>query len=131
MVVFDTDLLVGLLRGNEAAIAKIKEMEQLNVKVSTTSITSYELFKGAYLSSNPSKNLLQITNLLQNIDILNFDLEASNFNAKIYYFLKKRGKLTNTMDQMIAAIAMSKNEALMTRNTGHYKNMPNLRIESW
>ena len=131
MVVLDTDLLIGLLRGNESAITKIKEIEEQNTKIFTTSISSYELFRGAYLSSNSSKNMSQVAELLQNTKILDFDLNASNTSAKIYLYLKKRGTLTNVMDQMIAAITISKNKTFVTRNINHYKNIPNLKIENW
>ena len=130
MVVLDTDLLIALLRGNEEAIEKIKYIEEQG-EVYITSITSYELYKGVYLSSNPTKNLIQVNNLLNNIKILYFDLESSKISAKIYSYLKKKGVLTNIMDQMIAAITISKNENLTTRNLKHYTNIPNLRIESW
>ena len=130
MVVLDTDLLIALLRGNEEAIEKIKYIEEQG-EVYITSITSYELYKGVYLSSNPTKNLIQVNNLLNNIKILYFDLESSKISAKIYPYLKKKGVLTNIMDQMIAAIAISKNETLTTKNLKHYKNIPNLRIKSW
>ena len=130
MVVLDTDLLVALLRGNEEAIEKIKNIEEQG-EVCITPITSYELYKGVYLSSNTAKNLIQVNNLLNNIKILYFDLESSKISSKIYSYLKKKGALTNIMDQMIAAIVISKNEALTTRNLRHYKNIPNLRIESW
>ena len=126
MVVLDTDFLVGILRGNEAALSKANEIEKLNQKVAVTSITSYELFKGAYLSSNPTQNLFEVAKLLDNIDVLSFDLEISRISAKIYFNLKKKGLLTNSMDQMIAAITISKNETLITRNVNHYKNIPNL-----
>lgn len=131
MVILDTDLLIGILRSNEEAIDKIKDIEQQNVEIFTTSIISYELYKGVYLSSNPSKNLLQISKLLQNINILNFDIIASDICAKIHSHLKKSGAFTSIMDQMIAAIAISNNETLVTRNTKHYKNIQNLRLEKW
>lgn len=129
MVVLDTDLLVALLRSKEPAIEKVKELQENEVEISITSITSYELYKGVYLSSNPAKNLIQINNLLSNINILHFDLEASRISGKIYSNLKNKGMLTNLMDQMIAAIVISKNERLLTRNAKHYKNIAELKIE--
>ena len=131
MVILDTDLLVGLLKGEESAIEKVKKFECQNSEIFITSITSYELFKGVYLSSNKEKNLLQVERLLNNINILHFDLESSKISAKVYSYLKKKGLLTNLMDQMIAAIAISKNETVITRNAKHYKNIPTLKMESW
>ena len=131
MVILDTDILVGILRENEAALSKAREIENLSLKAGITSITSYELFKGAYLSSNPAKNLLEVTKLLNNIEVLSFDSGVSRISAKIYFHLKKKGLLTNLMDQMIAATAISKNDALITRNVRHYRHIPELKIETW
>lgn len=131
MVIIDTDLLVGFMRGNKEAIEKIKEIENNNTRLFTTSINSYELFKGAYLSSNPTKNLFQIMKLLQNITVIDFDADASQISAKIHAYLKKRGLLIDVMDQMIASTAILRNETLVTRNKKHYQNVPNLKVEVW
>lgn len=131
MVVLDTDLVVALLRGKEAAIEKIRKIEENDLEAYVTSITSYELFKGVYLSSNPAKNLMQVSNLFQNIKILNFEIEASKISARIFSHLKKKGLMTNIMDQMIASIVISHNETLVTRNLKHYEKIPELKIESW
>ena len=131
MVVLDTDLLIALLRGKDTAIDKIRKIEEDDLEIYITSITSYELFKGVYLSSNPSKNLMQVNNLLNHIKILDFDLESSKFSAKIYSYLKKKGLLTNIMDQMIASIVISRNETLVSKNLKHYEKIPQLKMESW
>ncbi len=131
MVIIDTDILVGFLRGNSEAIEKIKEIENSNTKLFTTSINSYEVYKGAYLSSNSTKNLFQVMKLLQNITIIDFDSDASQISAKIHVYLKNKGLPIDLMDQMIASIVISKNEILITRNKKHYKNIPNLKLEIW
>ena len=131
MVVLDTDLLIGLLRGKEEAVEKIRKFEEQGADICTTSITAYELYKGVYLSHNHEKNLSQVDDLLKNIKILHFDLEASKVSARIHTYLRNKGILTNTMDQMIAAIAISKNKTLSTRNLKHYKNIPDLKVEGW
>lgn len=131
MTILDTDLIVGMLRGGEDAIKKINDIGKRDDNLCTTSITSYELLKGAYISSNPEKNVPDVLNFLGNIQILDFDLNASNICAKIYSYLKRKGILTNTMDQMIASISISANKTLITRNTKHYVNIPDLKIERW
>ena len=131
MTVMDTDLIVGMLRGNEDAVKKISHIGERGGNLCTTSITSYELLKGAYISSNSEKNVPDVLNFLGNIQILDFDFNASNICAKIYFYLKRKGISTNTIDQMIASISISNNKTLITRNKNHYANIPELKIEIW
>ena len=131
MVILDTDILVGLLRNNQEAELKIEELEQKGIPVCTTVISSYELFKGVFLSSNPVRNAVSVMELLDSITILHFDFDASKISAKVYSNLKKQGAITNVMDQMIASVAISQNQALITRNTKHYENIRGIAIENW
>ncbi|HLC63347.1 MAG TPA: type II toxin-antitoxin system VapC family toxin [Candidatus Nanoarchaeia archaeon] len=131
MVVLDTDILIGLLRNNGEAVTKIQELEQQYSNRYTTSISSYELLKGAYQSSNPSKGITQVSTMLQSLTILDFDFNSSKISAQIFSYLKKKGVLTSSMDQMIAAIAISQGKILVTRNAKHYQHIPHLKIEEW
>ncbi|MBI4176030.1 MAG: type II toxin-antitoxin system VapC family toxin, partial [Candidatus Aenigmarchaeota archaeon] len=46
MAVLDSDILVGLLRGDAQAKKKIEETIKNNEAIATTTINSFELFKG-------------------------------------------------------------------------------------
>ena len=60
-------------------------------------------------------------------DILPFDDDA----AERFHRLKKAFPNEGTMDLKIAAICMAHDAALLTRNIGHFKAIPGLRVENW
>ena len=70
MVCLDTDILVGLLKGDGKAIDLINKLQSRGNSLKTTIITAYELLKGAATSSKPQENLKIVRDLLFNINIL-------------------------------------------------------------
>lgn len=131
MAILDSDILVALLRNDREAMQKIQNFEALNLGLSTTSINGFELFNGAYLSSEPDKNMEAVFNLLENMEMFVFGLKEAETAGKISAGLKKNGKMIGSFDQLIAAITIANNEVLVTRNIEHFKNIPGLRIERW
>ncbi|WP_404800439.1 type II toxin-antitoxin system VapC family toxin [Atlanticothrix silvestris] len=45
--------------------------------------------------------------------------------------LKPIGKLTGVLDAVIAAVARSRGDLLVTNNTRHFINIPALQLENW
>ena len=88
MVCLDTDILVGLLRGDNKAIEKISELEKSEI-LSTTPFNATELFKGAYRSKYCEENVKQIENLLSNIKLLAYNLTSSKLVGQIIEKLRK------------------------------------------
>ena len=130
LVVLDTDILVALLKGNSEAIGKVRKLEENGELLSTTLITAYELMKGAYISSKPDENLARVQDSISTLRVLELSLVACEEAAKIYRQLKEKGALIGEFDVLIAAIAMSNNEPLVTRDE-HFRTIKGTRIIKW
>ena len=127
MVCLDTDIIIDYLRNEEYAIKIIKQLEKQEI-ISSTSINSLELFNGVYKSSK--KNDFQIINkFLININILNFDYAASLKAAEILNYLKLKGEQIELPDIMIASIAITNNQTLLTNNKNHFQRIPELILK--
>ncbi len=61
------------------------------------------------------------------LPILAFDNEAFEFSMR----LRKAHPQAGTMDLKIASICLAHDAMLLTRNVGHFKNIPGLRVENW
>jgi tRNA(fMet)-specific endonuclease VapC len=61
------------------------------------------------------------------IEVLDFDALA----ARVFDDLRAQKLGVGTMDLKIAAIALSKNATLLSRNLKDFKRVPNLRVEDW
>ena len=126
MVCLDSDIIIDFLRNEKNAVRKIKELQEKDSELSTTSINSFELFKGALSSKQDSRDVL--IGFLLNLKILGFNFEASEKAAEIFEELKNKGESVDILDLMIASIAIVNNQALMTRNIKHFEKIPNLKL---
>lgn len=132
MVVLDTDILVGVLRNNKDAVNFMNILEDRGEKLNTTAINAFELFQGALLLSDKEKDR-DVENLLKSLDSANYNFDGSTSwkAAQISASLKKKGETLDFQDIAIAAIAMLRDEAIVTRNIKHFKRIKGLKIEKW
>jgi tRNA(fMet)-specific endonuclease VapC len=65
------------------------------------------------------------------LPIVTFDQKASLEFGKIQGELRKIGKPTGHLDALIAGIARSRNDILVTDNIRHFENIINLQWENW
>ncbi|MBN2251502.1 MAG: type II toxin-antitoxin system VapC family toxin [Candidatus Altiarchaeota archaeon] len=130
MPCLDTNILVGLLRGDPDAGAKIQSLEDKGLRITTTVINACELYRGAQRSSKAEENLEVLEELLRNIEMLDLNLKAAKTAASILEEQKAGGKTVNEMDALIAAIALTNNETLVTRDKD-FKRIKELRMEIW
>ena len=130
MVCLDTDILVGLLRNDKDSIKKISDLEESEI-ITTTPINATELFKGAYRSKYSAENVELILNLLNNIEILTYDLKSSKLAGQIIEKLRKEGNPIGDIDCIIAAVAKAHDEKIITRNIKHFSQISGLHLEKW
>lgn len=91
-----------------------------------------ELYKGAYCSQKIEQNLTRINHFLNLIPmIVDFDQQAAVEFGKIQGELRKQGKPTGEIDAIIAAIARSRGDIIVTNNTRHFIEISKLQIENW
>lgn len=129
-MILDTNALVALLKGVPEANEALRRLEEDDDQIATTIISAYELLRGAYLSSNPEKNLAEVQELLSNLQILDLNLQACEEAAKIYRDLRKKGRLIGEYDVLIAGIAKALAETVLTRDA-HFKLVQGLSTTRW
>ncbi len=126
----DTDLLVAILRGKENAERKMVEMDREG-RQSTTAINAFELFYGAYKSTQRLTNNEKTKALLARVDVLPFGLDSSERAGEILADLTARGDAIDFRDAMIAGIARANGLTLVTRNKEHFARIKELKVEHW
>lgn len=129
MVCLDSNFLIDFLKNKDYAIKKMRSLKENGEDVSTTTINSFELLKGA-LDENYKNSFDAINKLLGNLRILPFDFESSKKAAEIFELLKEKGEIIDYLDLMIASIAIVNKEKLLTGNLKHFSRVPWLEIEN-
>jgi tRNA(fMet)-specific endonuclease VapC len=129
-LILDTNALVALLKGVPEANEAFRRLEEIGDELSTTIISAYELIRGAYVSSTPEKNLVEVQDLLSNMQVLDLTLQACVEASKIYRELRKSGRLIGENDILIAGIAKASAGTLLTRDA-HFKLVEGLDTMKW
>ena len=90
-----------------------------------------ELYAGAYHVSDPSPLLQKIGDLLNDVQVLDFDHACAQEFGKVRGGLLQQGISVPTADLMIASVALAHNLTLVTHNPADFKSIPGLHIEDW
>lgn len=90
-----------------------------------------ELYAGAYMLDDPTRILAGINDLLQDIDILDFDEACARQFGQLRGELKRIGVAVGPIDLQIASVALVHNLTLVTNNTADFQSISGLRLEDW
>lgn len=129
MYLLDTNICIAINNQNPQAIA---QFSRKYAQCYVPTIVIAELYKGAYCSQKRELNLNRINDFLSLIPtIVEFDRKAAVEFGRIQGELKQLGKPTEDLDALIAAIARSRHDIVVTNNTRHFREIPNLQLENW
>lgn len=126
-ICLDTDFLVNFLRNKKEEVEFIKKNE-LQKDLATTYINIFELYYGAYKSTNKEHNFKAIQLLLNRINILNLSEDSVKKAAEILVNLEKQGGLIDFRDLLIGTITLVNNYAIKTKNIKHFNRIEGLNI---
>lgn len=126
---FDTDILIYWLKGNQAIERKAVAMGLENIGYSIISLA--ELYFGAYNSEQIEKNLKAIKIVQQKLPLFNCNDKSSQLFGMIKAQLTQQGNIIMDADIMIGSIAQANELILVTNNTKHFQRIPNLPLENW
>ena len=126
--VIDTDLLIDLLRNQKQATAFITKLEEKNYILATTAVNIFELHHGAHKSQESEKNLQAIHVLIGRLSILPFTSKAAQKAGHVYAQLERQGQPIGLRDTLIAAIALTRECSVATRNQAHFSRISDLEI---
>ncbi|HVC58702.1 MAG TPA: type II toxin-antitoxin system VapC family toxin [Candidatus Acidoferrales bacterium] len=108
MACLDTSVIIEFLHSNDIVTRLVSQYQQTE-PISTTSVTEYELLK----YQNPREAEVS-RELLESLEIHAFDRSAALESSKMFMELKKKGTPISDTDILIAGIAASRNETLIT-----------------
>jgi tRNA(fMet)-specific endonuclease VapC len=104
---------------------------QYTGQLGISSVTLAELYAGAYKHSQTSRLLVLIADLLQEVQVVDFDSACAERFGQVRATLLQQGISVPTTDLMIASAALVHNLTLVTHNTADYQNVPGLRLDDW
>jgi tRNA(fMet)-specific endonuclease VapC len=126
MPLADTSFIVDLMRRDRGALQRYSGFEKQKISLSTSAITTMELFKGAYVSGNTT-SLVKVRTILELFTVLPVDESIYEAFGRISASLFITGSPIGDFDEVIAAIALCNDGEIITRDR-HFEKIPHLRV---
>lgn len=127
MLVLDTSFIIDAMRGSRDALTRLSNLENDDDLLCTTSLNALELFRGAYLSPKSDEKIARVRRILEQLLVLPITGETYDIYGAISAALISKGRQIGDFDEIIAAIAISHNAELITRDL-HFDRLPMLKV---
>jgi tRNA(fMet)-specific endonuclease VapC len=124
----DTDICSAQLRGNRKVQSKIM-LHGGQLAVST--ITLGELYVWAFGRGAPPRRLLGLNALLRIMTVLSADDSVARKYGEMQATFIESGRRKPLADLFIAATAIVHGLVLVTHNTRHFQDIPQLQLDDW
>ena len=128
-VCLDTDVLIDFMKKpSDITKRTMQGFLENKVSVCTTSINTFELWLGAHLAPEEMKIVKETEDFLGQIEVMNFDYEASIEASRVLANLRKRGRIIEIRDLFVGCVCKVASTHLITRNLKHYRRIRGLRV---
>ena len=135
MACLDTTFLIDLGRRSGArqkrAREKLREVAARGERLSTTRFNVAELHVGIFRADDAERERKAVEAVLSGLAILDFDQDSAAVFGHITAHLQRLGRPAGDMDALIAATALVAAETIITRNPGHFDEIPGLAVEAY
>lgn len=129
-MILDTTAIIDLLRDDLDLVEKIKMLNKERTSLFFTSVSVFEIWQGSEDIKDKDK-LEKIHVLLDSLGSHDLDIPSSKVAGSIHAELRKKGQIIDSEDSMIAGIAESNGEVILTRNVKHFSRIQGIRIETY
>jgi predicted nucleic acid-binding protein len=132
-VALDTTFLVDLLRGRKGGRPPPPPPGGAGRPVCPPrheALTSLELYRGAYLSADPERNMAAAKKILAALIVLPLDDDAATVFGALSARLRSEGKRIGDFDEVIAAIALCRDREIVSRDE-HFREVAGLKVVGW
>ncbi len=117
--------------GDAGAIKKIEELNEASEPQIVTAISVFELYSGLERSVKNINELEKIKSAIENTILAGLDIESAQRAGEIDGQLIKSGEKIDPEDCLIAGIALTRNDKLLTRNIKHFSKIKGLKVETY
>jgi tRNA(fMet)-specific endonuclease VapC len=128
MVSLDTTFLIDLRKGDPAALAKAKALEESGEPKCVTAPVAAELLIGGHRFGG--SQLERTRELLGSFLLLEVDMESCEEAGRLGAALISRGETIGGVDLLVAAISKRHGQRLLTRDRA-FARVPGLAVETY
>ena len=125
----DTNIVIYVIKRRPPQVLEIFNQHAGSMCIST--ITLSELLHGAEKSSQPHRNLRNVTDFYTRLEVLPYDMHAASHYGDIRADLERKGTRIGVNDLHIAAHVRSQGLTLVSNNLREFERIEGLRTTNW
>lgn len=129
-MILDTTFLIDVLRGDEEVVEWERDLDE-NGTGFATSISVLELWEGIQRADASDAERERVRRLLDGIHHADFDAPSAMTAGEVSAALTDTGQEIDVEDVMIGAIALRRDQPVLTRNAEHFERIENLDVETY
>lgn len=122
-MLLDTSFLIDLMRGDDGAVAKAREIEEDLVQQRVASMTLFELYHGVARSEQPAPERETVEAVLASKPIEAADARVMQQAGRWSGELANDGETVPDGDVIVGSTAESVGEPVLTRNVRHFERL--------
>lgn len=130
-MILDTCFIIDVLHKEKAAIEKLKELNMAQEPQIITTVSVFELFTGIVQYARPEDERAKVMEIINSQIIVPLDIASAMKGGKVDGYLTKKGHKIDQQDSMIAGIALTRKEKILTRNIKDFSKIPGLQVETY
>jgi predicted nucleic acid-binding protein len=126
-MILDTSVLIDVLRGEPAVVERERELDERGTAIVST-VSVMELWEGIQRADASESERERVAALLEGLRHADFDHDAAVVAGDIAATLTARGEMIDIEDVMIGAVALTRDQAVLTRNADHFARIDGLAV---
>lgn len=115
-MIADTSFLIDVLNAEPRAVGQLRELAAREEPLWIPATALQELYVGTRLCERPEQERARVENLERSLPVLAFDAASARIAGTLEGDLARRGKRPPVADAQIAATALRRGEAVLTRD---------------
>lgn len=130
-MLLDTSFLIDLMRGDEDAVEKARDLEENLVQQRLSSMTLFELYYGVARSNQSEAERQTVEDVLASKPVYPADAAVMRKAGRLSGELMNDGNTVGDGDVIIGATAAILDEPVLTRNVKDFEGFDDIQIEQY
>lgn len=127
----DSNALTSLINNREPLTQRAKHLRRQGCRLGTCEPVVAEMLAGIEASASRDANLIRLNRGLSRLKYWPFDRRASETYGRLAAELRRTGRPMQTIDIMLAAIALSLGNCTVVTTDSDLLAVPGLAVENW
>lgn len=122
----DSDQIIWYLKGKSEVVKRLQGLGRENLAVSTISVA--EVAEGIFGDRDEAARLLALEMFLSGVKVLEVTRQVAYKFAWLRSDLRKKGRLLDNFDLLLAATCLALDLRFVTGNKRHFQGVPRLKL---